>query len=82
MKFRSIRVSPESTLFIKVIERSSDKNAIQRVKHCVNFSGSKPRTPLIIFSCILSNSEKIWQICLDLLVGICNNYLYEFYLHT
>ena len=31
---------------------------IQRVKHCVNFSGSKPRTPLIVFSCILSNSEK------------------------
>ena len=32
--------------------------SVQRVKHCVNFSGSKPRTPLIVFSCILSNSEK------------------------
>ena len=56
--------------------------SVQRVKQCVNFSVSKTRTPLF-FKLPPKQCRKIWQLCLDLFVGIFNIiYPYEFYLHT
>ena len=67
---------------VDCIKLGEESISIQRVKQCVNFSGSRPWASLFL-AAFLAMQKNMAIIFLDLLVGICNIiYLYEFYLHT